>query len=203
MSLDCAVLGFLSTDDLSGYDLKTRCFDEAIPHFWTADQAQIYRTLDRLERAGRVSVRRQRQTGRPDRKVYSITRAGREALAEWAGQPHGSAPFRDPLLIQLYFAADIPPQDLVDVLVAQREEHQARLDSLRSRAATFMHEYPHDGERTIALRRMTFEAAMTSERATIDWLDNCIDTLQAQDDIPEGAQRSLFGNAKRTGRKTQ
>ncbi|MDZ4063970.1 MAG: PadR family transcriptional regulator [Coriobacteriia bacterium] len=203
MSLDCAVLGFLAADDLSGYDLKTRCFDGAIPHFWTADQAQIYRTLDRLERAGQVNVRRQRQTGRPDRKVYSITRTGREALAEWAAQPHGSAPFRDPLLIQLYFALDIPPQDLIGVLVAQREERQARLDGLRFRATAFIHEHPREVQRTVALRRMTFEAAMTSERATIDWLDNCIDTLQAEDDTPEGAQRSLFENAKRTGRKTR
>lgn len=201
MSLDSAVLGFLSTDDLSGYDLKTRCFDRAIPHFWTADQAQIYRTLDRLQAAGHVSVRRLRQEGRPDRKIYSITRSGREALAEWASRPHGSTPFRDPLLIQLYFAEDVPPQDLIEVLIAQREQRQERLDGLRSRAAAFAQEHKDDGEHSLALKRMTFEAAMTSDRATIDWLDDCIDALQAEDETPGGAQRTLFGGATHTGRK--
>lgn len=202
MSLDYAVLGFLSADDLSGYDLKTRCFDGAIPHFWTADQAQIYRTLDRLEQAGRVTSRRLRQTNRPDRKVYSITRSGRESLAEWLAHAHEPTPYRDPLLIQLYFADEIPCESTVELLATQREMHQERLDELRLSTSVFVADSTRAQSRAAELRRMTYDATMAAERATIDWLDDCIEILHAECDAPEGTQRSLFGNGSRTtGRK--
>ena len=49
MSLGHAILGFLSRRPMTGYELKTRCFDQVASHFWTADQAQIYRTLDAID----------------------------------------------------------------------------------------------------------------------------------------------------------
>ena len=53
MSLRFAILGFLSVRPFSGYDLK-RAFDQSVRHFWTADQAAIYRTLGELESKGLV-----------------------------------------------------------------------------------------------------------------------------------------------------
>ena len=47
MSLEFAILGFLSYHPSTGYDLK-KMFDVSIRHFWPADQSQIYRTLARL-----------------------------------------------------------------------------------------------------------------------------------------------------------
>ena len=104
MSLDYAILGFLQGADLSGYDLKTRCFDHEAAHFWTADQAQVYRTLDRLEARGDVTVTPKRQRNKPDRKVYSITGDGRDRLRTWAEEPHPLPPYRDPFLIQVRFS---------------------------------------------------------------------------------------------------
>jgi len=49
MSLPHAILGFLREQPLTGYALKTQRFDVSVANFWPADQAQIYRTLDRLE----------------------------------------------------------------------------------------------------------------------------------------------------------
>ena len=85
MSLDAAILGFLGERPRSGYDLKTRCFDGAAKDFWTADQAQIYRTLERLQGSKLVTATRKRQAGKPDRKVYSITELGRRTLTAWLG----------------------------------------------------------------------------------------------------------------------
>ncbi len=50
MSLPHAILGFLREQPLTGYALKTQRFDVSVANFWPADQAQIYRTLDRLAR---------------------------------------------------------------------------------------------------------------------------------------------------------
>ena len=198
MSLDHAILGFLASEDLSGYDLKTLCFAREASHFWTADQAQVYRTLDRLERKCWVSSKTVRQRGKPDRRVYSLTRTGREALDEWVAQRHPLPALRDPFLLQLYFGPEVPDETLLDVLTARREECQVRLDALRDRARALARQAGKRPDRTALLRRMTLDGALADTRATIDWLDDCIETLRSASD-KAGPQRTLFGTTFVTG----
>jgi PadR family transcriptional regulator, regulatory protein AphA len=181
MSLDHAILGFLREQAMSGYDLKNVCFDRDAHHFWTADQAQVYRTLDRLERRGLVTARRERQRSRPDRRVYSITRAGERELDAWVGSPFPLPPLRDPFLIQLRFATEISDAELASLLRARRGQLQERLDSLRARAAAT----PPAAGRTADLERLTLEAAMADARASIDWLDDTLETLPETDAAPD------------------
>lgn len=197
MSLEYAILGLLSERPRSGYDLKTRCFNGALKPFWDADQAQIYRTLDRLSVARWVASRRRRQSGKPDRKIYEITQAGLEALGAWLTSPQSSPVLRDPLAVQLYFGSGLSDEDLLGVLTVRRREHQARLDDLRSRSAELAAQHPGDS-RAAVLRQTAFDGAMARERAAIDWLDDCIQAVE------EGAlpgseetgigQRHLFGS---------
>lgn len=191
MSLDHAILGFLAEGDLSGYDIKTRCVDKDASHFWTADQAQVYRTLDRLESGRLVSSREKRQSGRPNRKVYSITQAGRERLDEWLATSHTLPPYRDPFLIQVYFGSELSDDALTDVLERAREQRQSRLSLLRERATAHALAVGAAADRPALLHRMTLDAAMATERAAIDWLDDSLETLRAlsTDTAP---QRRLF-----------
>ena len=70
MSLKHAILGFLSYQPFSGYDLK-KAFDRSVRHFWPANQSQIYRTLARITDQGWAEVEIIQQTDRPDRKEYA------------------------------------------------------------------------------------------------------------------------------------
>lgn len=171
MSLDYAILGFLQSADLSGYDLKRQCFDYDVAHFWTADQAQVYRTLDRLEARGDVSVTPKRQRNKPDRRVYSITGDGRDRLREWAEEPHPLPPYRDPFLIQIRFSDSLDDESIIRNLRSRRDLHQDRLDVLRHRAADL-----GTDTRETRLARMTLDAAIAHERASIDWLDQSLET---------------------------
>jgi len=132
LTLEHAILGLLNERPLTGYELKNRWFDGDLKPFWEADQAQIYRTLHRLQGQGLVSSRRRRQSGRPDRRVFDVTHRGREALAEWTGTPQSPPVPRDPLLIQLLFGTDSTDDRLLEVLRARRASHQLRLDDLCS-----------------------------------------------------------------------
>lgn len=201
MSLEHAILGFLAEGDRSGYEIKTRCIDGDAAHFWTADQAQVYRTLDRLERDRYVTSKRQRQSGRPDRKVYSLTRTGREALDAWLAEPHDVPPYRDPFLIQLYFASELPDDLLEVVLERAREQRQSRLDSLRQRAVELSRQELPTARRTALLRRMTLDAAIAEERSAIDWIDDSIETLHALSAGTKGQTRLFGGDKARGGAK--
>jgi DNA-binding PadR family transcriptional regulator len=70
----------------SGYELARR-FDRSIGYFWAATHQQIYRTLKAMEDAGWVEVTPVVQQGRPDKKVYAVSAAGRAELARWVSEP--------------------------------------------------------------------------------------------------------------------
>jgi DNA-binding PadR family transcriptional regulator len=72
----------------SGYELAHR-FDRSIGYFWRATHQQIYRTLRTMDDDGWVSARVVVQRGRPDKKVYTVSEAGRAELARWIAAPLG------------------------------------------------------------------------------------------------------------------
>ncbi len=81
-TLGYAILGLLSREELSGYDLASR-MRARVGHFWEAWHSQIYPELARLEEGELVTHRVVEQQDRPDKKVYEITPADLEVLKEW------------------------------------------------------------------------------------------------------------------------
>jgi DNA-binding PadR family transcriptional regulator len=100
-TLGYAILGLLSREDLSGYDL-TRRMAGRLGYFWSARHSQIYPELARLEESGHVTHSVVEQTERPDKKVYKITARGLEDLKEWVIRPPVPRPVRDELTLKAY-----------------------------------------------------------------------------------------------------
>lgn len=200
MSLDAAILGFLGEQPRTGYDLKTRCFDVEAKAFWTADQAQIYRTLERLKTSRLVRSTQRRRAGKPDRKVYELTHAGLEAFAEWerAAAPLPSP--RDAFLLQVYFAADLSDSEIADLLAQRRQAHQQRLEWLRLEAVEASRDRSVSA-RTSVLRQAAYAGATATERAAIDWLDDMLDAISSgllpgSEMSGTDGQSPLFGSAQ-------
>lgn len=197
MSLEHAILGFLNSRTRSGYDLKTRCFDVEARAFWSADQAQIYRTLERMKGARLVNVTRRRQSGKPDRKVYEITPAGRDAFALWETAAAPLSPPRDVFLLQVYFAGEASDEAIITLLSSRRTAHQARLEELRGEAVALSRDHAAP-TRISAMRQAAYDGAIATELATIDWLDDILeaisDGLLPDSEVSEpGTQNPLFG----------
>jgi PadR family transcriptional regulator, regulatory protein AphA len=127
MSLPHIILGLLQQQARTGYDLKTECFDGCISHLWTADQAQIYRTLDKLETQGWITCTVEIQYDRPNRKIYRITEAGETELTQWLQAHHPLPALREPLLVQLYLAAQLSDQTIVCLLEQELAARRKKL----------------------------------------------------------------------------
>ena len=112
MSLEYAILGFLSYKPFSGYDLK-KVFDSSVKHFWYADQSQIYRTLTRLTEEGMADVEVVEQTDRPNRKVYHITPDGRTELINWLKGPFPVQQAHSGPLVQVFFAGQLTDEEIL------------------------------------------------------------------------------------------
>jgi PadR family transcriptional regulator AphA len=141
MSLEYAILGFLNYQSMSGYDLK-KTFDDSVHHFWYADQSQIYRTLNRLFKQEMVEMDILEQANKPDRKVYTITDKGREALRTWLiSKPQVEAPHSAPM-IQVFFAGQFKNEVIIQMfqfmnkvmedLLAQYGKIPEKIESYRS-----------------------------------------------------------------------
>src|SRR5688572_19811352 len=96
------ILGLLSGGPRSGYDIK-RVIEETISHFWSESYGQIYPTLQTLMEEGLATADTDVQEGKPSRKVYSLTEAGRAELRSWISAPVDQTPVRLELLLKLYF----------------------------------------------------------------------------------------------------
>jgi PadR family transcriptional regulator AphA len=124
------VLGMVALGAESGYEIK-QAVDSSIRFFWTISQAQIYPSLDSLERSGLV-VGRSQPSGRRPRRTYKLTPAGRVALRAWiANDDELLFELRDVGLLKLFFADASPPADGAALRESVRWRSLQRVETLK------------------------------------------------------------------------
>lgn len=121
-----ALLGLLTIEPMSGYDLGL-VVRETIGHFWNESYGQIYPNLKRLAADGLVASKRERQDGKPDRYIYSITAKGREQLAAWLAIPPQPEIPRNELLLKLFFGRHAQPEAMIGYVAQMIETHRKLL----------------------------------------------------------------------------
>lgn len=126
MALAQAILTALIDDDLSGYELA-RDFEISLGFFWNASHQQIYQELRKLSDKGWLNKREVTQRGKPNKIVYGITLAGREALAQWVLGPTKTQAAKDELLVKLYSLSPDNAGHLAGELQARRQEMMRRV----------------------------------------------------------------------------
>jgi PadR family transcriptional regulator, regulatory protein AphA len=110
--------------EMTSYDIK-QAMESSIQNFWPVPHTTAYEEPARLAAAGYLTAR-QEEGGRR-RRIYSLTKAGREALAEWASEPDSAPPqLRDEMILKVFAGAD--PETLVGDRI---EWHRAKLEELR------------------------------------------------------------------------
>ncbi len=172
MSLQHAILVALTDGAKSGYDIAKQ-FDDSTGFFWRARHSQIYRELSKLKDRGWAISEEIVQSGKPNRILFSITKAGRSGLVEWSRQPSDVQELKDDFLVQLYALDSIDLKALRANIIARQERHrdhmaryQAKYDALEGSSDL------NDIGRHLAL-----EVAMIYEREWAEWGDRALERL--------------------------
>ncbi len=129
MSVPYALLGLLEQQPRHGYDLK-RLFDRYFAPDHPVAFAQVYSTLERLERRGRVRLDAIERAEGPDRRLYAITDEGTRELERWLDEPLEAEPHLQASLftkVVLAILSGRPVEPLVD---AERHAHLERMREL-------------------------------------------------------------------------
>ncbi len=123
MDIQFAILGFLSWQPLSGYDLK-KFISESDLFYWSGNNNQIYYSLVRLHKDGLVTQEVIVQESLPAKKIYTITPEGRDELHKWLLARPELPEFFNNFAIQLAWADPLSGAEL-DGLLGQYEEEVA------------------------------------------------------------------------------
>jgi DNA-binding PadR family transcriptional regulator len=159
------VLAMLAKEPSQGSQLRAR-LDRALGPLGEAmNDGQIYVTLRRLEKAGLVS---REGTGpsadHPDRKVYVLTAAGEERVAEWLGEVSWPKPDLAEFHLKLIAAAAAGLADPIGIVDMQRRELLRRLrDVQRAQMAE-----PDHSDAALLL-----EGIVLRLQADLRWLEAC------------------------------
>jgi len=175
-------LGALHRGDASGYEIK-KLFEEGdFSHFYESSFGSIYPALNKLVEDGLAVFTEHPQDKRPDKKVYSITAKGREALAEALKAPATPDRYRSDFCFIMVFGDLVPPDrlsKLIDVQAAFYKANIVRMESHdladASASVRFIHDLGLELYRTAAayldrnkaklLEEVRAEAARPTTRA--------------------------------------
>lgn len=157
MSVKHSLLALLYERPRHGYELKTG-FDELVENLWPLNTGQVYTTLDRLERDDLVSSPGH---DKKDRKLYSITAKGKEALWSWLKKPVERSLLKNDFYFKYLCASHIDYNDKQEMIQIQKK-------SVIKDVLHLTHLKKQSGDETM---KMLAEGALLHLEADIKWLD--------------------------------
>jgi DNA-binding PadR family transcriptional regulator len=157
-------LAVLAAGPAHGYELRGVVHERCGALLPPLNAGQVYNTLGRLESAGLVEGEEVAQEGRPDRRVYRITGAGRAELESWVARPLAPTRFGDEFFFKLAFAG---LAGLADPEVLLDERRADCLQALRDVDAVARSDDPGSPAALLA------ERAAVHLEAELRWLETC------------------------------
>src|SRR3982751_348191 len=131
MSVPLALLGLLEREPSHGYDLK-RGYDDLFAPGKPLPFGQVYATLARLARDGKVVAADAEPGAGPDRKRYVITEDGVSELESWLAEPVAPEPHLQTVLFVKVVLALMSGRSAEHYLDVQRAAHLKRMRELTS-----------------------------------------------------------------------
>ncbi len=182
MSLAFGILGLLTYQDSTGYDLA-KTFEDSLNNFWHAQSSQIYRELGHMEKDGLVSSRNIIQSGRPNKRLYSITEEGRAALSKWLSEtePEVENPHHA-LLMRVFFGAGDPEATLTMLRKCRQQclsVLEANCSDVRQNIENYAAITP-DGQEKRRYWLMTLDYGIAQTQALADWAGRCIEQIEKE-----------------------
>jgi PadR family transcriptional regulator AphA len=191
MAAEHALLGLLAVSESGsghGYDLARHFGPDApLGSVIRLEPGMVYHHLKKIERIGWVSVVPDVGQGRPARRSFALSPAGREELTRWLAEPVAhTREIRLEFLVKLYFALLLDPVLAVRLIDEQRE--------MCARIVAVLSDRSRDDVSSGAVETrerkfgdMVLDMRLAQTRAALDWLDRVRLDALAVEETPEGA----------------
>jgi DNA-binding PadR family transcriptional regulator len=166
---EAAVLALLAIEgERSGYDLH-KLVSRSVGHVWAPAKSRLYAVLPRLAAEGLATSRSVRQSARPDKHLYLITAAGREAVEAWFASVEPGA---EETVYLKVFLGGLTTHDVLRAHLEQfRSDQRARLAELEAIDAT------NTGTGHDRYHRYLLELGLLRARQSIRWAEGVLRDL--------------------------
>ena len=131
--VEVVVLGLLADEPMHGYDLLERFRTRSMGFWVEVGKASVYQVLKRLEREGSIAGKTQEGTDGPDRRVYRLTRQGRQRLSAGLAERWSAlAPYETDAGVALGFAHLVPAGEARTAIDDRARSVSDLLDAVRT-----------------------------------------------------------------------
>lgn len=175
MSLKHSLLVLLADNPATGYDLSQQ-FKGSVGFFWNASHQQVYKELKTMTEAGWLQCDTEPQADKPDKKIYSVTPSGQQALKTWLSQSAKPHKYKDAFLIKLYGGRHIPRAELLKELDSHIEMHTKNLQKLLQIEAEYQ-ALRREQQKAFELPYLTLKLGISSEQNWLNWARETRETL--------------------------
>jgi DNA-binding PadR family transcriptional regulator len=121
MNVRTICLAILYEGEATGYEIRKLSVEGDYSYFIEASYGSIYPALAKLEAEELVTSRCELQPGKPNKKIYTITDAGRTAFLNSLFEDLDDDVFRSQFLLFARFASELPAS-LVEARLNERLE---------------------------------------------------------------------------------
>ena len=135
--------------------------------------------MRRLVSLGWAREREVAQTDRPDKRIYTITPAGEEALRSWvATHPADFDPIKSPFLLRLFFGHLAGPKAVRALIAEHRRQAEELLETFGQIEAHLLQQ----GGSLPPYLTLTY--GLTYARGVVDWCDRASKDLDRGMTVP-------------------
>lgn len=163
--IDCVILGLLSHEELTGYEIKKR-MDNTLKYFWNASYGSIYPALSDLVNRG-LAIRREDQGNKRNKLIYTITEEGRDYLKKWLTLPVEKDELRYETLLKLFFGNEQGAEQAISHIEAFENKITRELPGLLQAEAALKNCMEEDAAHKYYL--LTVEFGIKTYRAYLEW----------------------------------
>ena len=191
VSLRDAVLAALLEGEASGYDLA-KGFDASVANFWMATPQQLYRELDRLAEHGLIQARVVHQERRPNKRMFSLTEAGRDAIRQFTAKAPKPSVIRDELAVKVLAADAGDARAVRDFMVERLQWAEAKLqryERMRARMLDGRSEEEYLAQTERVGPYLTLLRGISFEEENIRWAERAQTIIERRllaRDLPSG-----------------
>lgn len=168
-----ALLGMLSHQPMSGYDIKKVLY-RSTQYFWQESDGQIYPILAELLKEKCITSLAIESQGSRTRKVYQISSKGLEELKDWLMQEVVPTIPRNELLLKLFFGSMVP----LEITQKHILEHQRQLNKRLETYKKITKGLADEKSPYQLYWQMTVEFGKQIVQAQLNWCEDSLQTLK-------------------------
>lgn len=163
--IDCVILGLLSHEELTGYEIKKR-MDTTLKYFWSASYGSIYPALNDLVNRG-LAAKREDTKSRRNKLIYNITESGRNYLKKWLALPIQKDELRYETLLKLFFGNEQGEEQAIIHIEAFERKIQEELPYLLQAETVLKKNLNEDSSHKYYL--LTVEFGIKTYQTYLEW----------------------------------